>query len=155
MLMLNRYMLSIKGTTGVEWDRTMLMLNFNSVRTGAMLSEKWDRTMLMLNYEWWRTASNIHQKWDRTMLMLNRSKINILFLHYILYILIFQSLIEILPADFSFLPIFFMLDIVGFLLFRLVNFLNYFNIFLNYLHYIIFTYSFIYKHIIFKYYRKI
>ena len=41
------------------------------------------------------------------MLMLNRSKINILFLHYILYILIFQSLIEILPADFSFLPILF------------------------------------------------
>ena len=44
---------------------------------------------------------------DRTMLMLNRSKINILFLHYSLYILIFQSLIEILPADFSFLPILF------------------------------------------------
>jgi hypothetical protein len=56
------------------------------------------------------------------MLMLNHSKINILFLHYILYILIFQSFIEILPADFSFLPIFLMLDIIGFLLFRLVNF---------------------------------
>jgi hypothetical protein len=114
-----------------------------------------DRTMLMLNYSPTVTSFVKIKNGDRTMLMLNRSKINILFLHYILYILIFQSLIEILPADFSFLPIFFMLDIVGFLLFRLVNFLNYFNIFLNYLHYIIFTYSFIYKHIIFKYYRKI
>ena len=114
-----------------------------------------DRTMLMLNFTQKQMKNLYYLRGDRTMLMLNRSKINILFLHYILYILIFQSLIEILPADFSFLPIFLRLDIVGFLLFRLVNFLNYFNIFLNYLHYIIFTYSFIYKHIIFKYYRKI
>ena len=63
--------------------------------------------MLMLNLYIIGSVIANDASGDRTMLMLNRSKINILFLHYILYILIFQSFIEILPADFSFLPIFF------------------------------------------------
>ena len=63
--------------------------------------------MLMLNYLVLILKIYSRIPGDRTMLMLNRSKINILFLHYILYILIFQSLIEILPADFSFMPILF------------------------------------------------
>ena len=61
--------------------------------------------MLMLNIIVLYNIGVDNLSGDRTMLMLNRSKINILFLHYSLYILIFQSFIEILPADFSFLPI--------------------------------------------------
>ena len=88
-----------------EWDRTMLMLNLiESVKIRSAIL-KWDRTMLMLNISGYSSFTLATTKWDRTMLMLNRSKINILFLHYSLYILIFQSLIEILPANFSFLPI--------------------------------------------------
>ena len=83
--------------------------------------------MLMLNEAIYKYVLKTDIYRDRTMLMLNRSKINILFLHYSLHILIFQSLIEILPADFSFLPIFLMLDIIGFLLFRLVNFFKLFQ----------------------------
>ena len=49
MLMLNRYMLSIKGTTGVEWDRTMLMLNAAIDGKASPWKPEWDRTMLMLN----------------------------------------------------------------------------------------------------------
>ena len=63
--------------------------------------------MLMLNEAIYKYVLKTDIYRDRTMLMLNRNKINILFLHYILYILIFQSLIEILPADFSFMPILF------------------------------------------------
>ena len=108
-------------------DRTMLMLNpflFNALNDFV---EQGDRTMLMLNILYIMNRISKTMQGDRTMLMLNRSKINILFLHYILYILIFQSFIEILPADFSFLPIFLMLDIIGFLLFRLVNFFKLFQ----------------------------
>ena len=85
----------------------MLMLNINTLpkMTDGMILG--DRTMLMLNTKISPFLGSEFALGDRTMLMLNRSKINILFLHYILYILIFQSFIEILPADFSFMPILF------------------------------------------------
>ena len=85
----------------------MLMLNDIAGALNKIANSKRDRTMLMLNPTSDFILNNSSNKRDRTMLMLNRSKINILFLHYSLYIFIFQSLIEILPADFSFMPIFF------------------------------------------------
>ena len=85
----------------------MLMLNYLVLILKIYSRIPGDRTMLMLNYLVLILKIYSRIPGDRTMLMLNRSKINILFLHYILYILIFQSLIEILPADFSFMPILF------------------------------------------------
>ena len=83
------------------------MLMLNNTRTNGNNKSRitGDRTMLMLNLAAKAAGVQPIISGDRTMLMLNRSKINILFLHYILYILIFQSFIENLPADFSFLPI--------------------------------------------------
>ena len=107
MLMLNDPSVTDGGFSANKRDRTMLMLNCNHACHYFFYLHIGDRTMLMLNLDFILHTLRPVAIRDRTMLMLNHSKINILFLHYILYILIFQSLIEILPADFSFLPIFF------------------------------------------------
>ena len=74
-------------------DRTMLMLNEAIYKYVLKTDIYRDRTMLMLNEAIYKYVLKTDIYRDRTMLMLNRNKINILFLHYILYILIFQSLI--------------------------------------------------------------